>query len=46
MQQKIDTPLACFRIYSACDVAASLVIGVLGTMGLIAMAEKLATFLS
>lgn len=32
-------------IYSACDVAVSLVIGALGIMGLIAMAEKLAAFL-
>ncbi|MBX9467058.1 MAG: hypothetical protein KL839_04020 [Rhizobium sp.] len=46
MQQKQDTPLTSDRIYSACDVAARLVIGALGTMGLIAMAEKLATFLS
>lgn len=46
MPQKQDRQLTGGRIYSACDVAASLIIGVLGIMGLIAMAEKLATFLS
>lgn len=46
MLQRQDRQLTGDRIYSACDVAASLVIGTLGIMGLIAMAEKLAAFLS
>lgn len=46
MPQKEDRQLTGERIYSACDVAAGWVIGALGIMGLIAMAEKLATFLS
>lgn len=46
MPQKQDRQLTGARIYSPCDAAASLVIGVLGILGLIAMAEKLAVFLS
>lgn len=46
MQEKQDRQFTGERIYAACDVAASLVIGALGIVGLIAMAEKLATSLS
>lgn len=46
MPQKQDRQFTGGRIYSACDVAASLIIGALGIMGLIAMAEQLAVFLS
>ncbi|WP_157790677.1 hypothetical protein [Agrobacterium albertimagni] len=46
MPQEQDRQLTGERIYSACDVVASLVVGVLGIMGLIAMAEKLAALLS
>lgn len=46
MPQRQDRQLTGDRIYFACDIAARLVIGALGIMGLIAMAEKFAALLT
>ncbi len=46
MPQRQDRQLSGDRIYSACDVAASLAIGALGITGLIAMAQKFAALLN